>query len=130
MKLVLTTYDSVVCSVLGYMQTHKVMDFTVQLQEQARQFAELVGVSIHDITWEEVRDSDWCKNMIVLYCYVPQDWVPVENTFILDEGWSKSWFPNTVKSVWHYLHGRGSCINQDSCPPTRPHNLYRTIEND
>jgi hypothetical protein len=123
MRLTLTTYDSIVCTSLGCFSDSNAISFANGLIEKVHQFAQLTGMPPEKIRWNEVQVSDWCKYNVFLYVDVPNDWMPIEGTLVLDDK-KDTYYPNLAKAHSDYIRGHGIFTRTDECPPKNPHNLF------
>jgi hypothetical protein len=126
MKLTLITYESIVAHNAGYAMNIGAVEFSKALYGLANDFAGATGVDIGKVEWEHVADSDWCKNMVVLWAKVPVDWQPTPETTVLGDSYDPSWFPNLSNSLYGWIEGRGKFVDINDRPAKNPHNLYRT----
>jgi hypothetical protein len=105
------------------MMMNNVQEFTKNLSEKTKQFCKVSGVKFEDVNWEYVLNSDWIQYNIVLYAIVPQDWKPVDNTFITGDI-----IDTSVKTFSDHLVGKGRFTNISEYPPNKPHELFQTID--
>ena len=124
MKLTLTTYDSIVCTVTRMSIIENAIEFVNQLGTAVRLFADAIGKDERSIAWREVQDSDWCKGRIVLYCCVGHKWQPTPETLILDEWSNDGYYSRSFYD--HIKHSTGFFTDTRKHPPTNPHKLYHS----
>lgn len=129
MKVTLLTYDSVLVCNAGYIGNSKAVEFSDILKAKAIEFSTYAGIDWNSIYWQEVTDSDWCKNTIVLYAGVAADWKPTEETVVYDESFDPNWYSNLARDFNSFIRGRGSCVDIKQHPPKSPHSLFKTINN-
>lgn len=128
MQFSLLTYDSTLALNAGYSGNSNAIEFSKTLLRLVVQFSAYSGVPLKDISWIEVTNSDWCKNMLLLYAKVPADWQPRNDTSVRDREFDPTWHPNLAKGFWQWMHGGGECVNILQTPPETPHQLFKTIQ--
>lgn len=127
LELTLTTYDSIVSYNAGYAHSTNAIEFTKILSENATKFSNEVGVPIKSVHWIEVTQSDWCRNMIIFYATVKNDWKPIDNTMVIDEVRDEHWSPDSVKSFSDFIRGDGTATSLINHKPTNLHNLFQSV---
>jgi hypothetical protein len=125
MQFTLLTYDCYLMHNAGYADSSDAVAFAKILTDLAAEFKKHSGVDT-PIYWKSVNDSDWCKNMLILYAKVDADYVPTENTTIVDRSYDTGWYPYLSTSISNWIVGRGNFTDIRTSPAQTPHNLYRT----
>lgn len=128
MKVTLLTYDSALIYNAGYIGSSKAIEFANTLIEKANAFSAYTDIDKNEVYWQEVTDSDWCKNSVVLYAQAPTNWKPTSETFIYDESFDPTWYSDLATDFNSFIRGRGNRVNIKQHPAKSPHSLFRTIQ--
>jgi len=128
MKLTLLTYDSMVAHNAGYSHSCKALEFAKILTKLVDSFSKETGVGKNEIYWQEVTQSDWCKNMVIIYAQVDKEWKPTAQTSVLDESYDPKWYSQMCRSLSDWIYGNGRFTNIEKDPAQNPHSLFRTVK--
>jgi hypothetical protein len=128
MELTLLTYDCTVAHNAGYLQTGRIVDFVEQMSDLAQRFSNETGIPVENVFWNEVTHSDWCKNCVMVWGRVENDWEPTPNTKVWDERYFKTWYPNLASSFYTFCVGGGKYVNIVEMPPQTPHKRFKSVE--
>jgi hypothetical protein len=125
MEFTLLTYDCFLVHNAKYAHTIYALGFAKILKSLAAQFKRHSGVET-PIYWQIVNDSDWCKDMLIIYTKVGADYTPRKSTTIIDMSYDENCHPYFSTSVGDWIVGGGNFTDIRKSPAQTPHNLYRT----